>query len=143
MTSSNKHIQYQILDKIISFIEEGLLDSRSRRPGYNKMNKFYEQFLEDSRIQLAYKIFNNFRIDNGVPKGIRLTYLGNELLKRQFTAYDYSHSVEPTPKMYLVLDQQMKWPYYFTKKKMVFYDQEDSAWFKLNGSDILAFIDVI
>ena len=45
--------------------------------------------------------------------------------------------------MYLVLDQQMKWPYYFTKKKMVFYDQEDSAWFKLNGSDISAFIDVI
>jgi hypothetical protein len=26
---------------------------------------------------------------------------------------------------------------------MVFYDQEDSAWFKLNGSDISAFIDVI
>jgi hypothetical protein len=26
---------------------------------------------------------------------------------------------------------------------MVFYDAEDSAWFKLNGSDISAFIDVI
>ena len=107
------------------------------------MNKFYEQFLKDNRIDLAHKIFNNFRIDNGAPKGIRLTQLGNELLKRQFTAYDYNHSVIPTPKMYLVLDQQMKWPYYFTKKKMVFYDQEDSAWFKLNGSDISAFIDVI
>ncbi len=40
MTSS-KYIQYQILDKIIAFIEEGLLESKSRRPGYNKMNKFY------------------------------------------------------------------------------------------------------
>ena len=79
MTSS-KYIQYQILDKIIAFIEEGLLESKSRRPGYNKMNKFYEQFLKDSRIELAYKIFNNFRIDNGIPKGIRLTYLGNELI---------------------------------------------------------------
>jgi len=143
MTSNTKHIQYQILDKIIIFIEEGLLESKSRRPGYNKMNKFYEQFLEDSRIQLAYKIFNNFRIDNGVPKGIRLTYLGNELLKRQFTAYDYSHDIIPTPKMYLTLDKQMKWPYYFTKKKMVFYDAEDSAWFKINGGDISSFIDVI
>ena len=81
--SSNNYIQYQILDKIISFIEEGLLDNKSRRPGYNKMNKFYSQFLDDNRKQLAYKVFNNFRIDNGVPKGIRLTYLGNELLKRQ------------------------------------------------------------
>ena len=100
-------------------------------------------FLDDNRKQLAYKVFNNFRIDHGVPKGIRLTYLGNELLKRQFTAYEYDHNVNPTPKMYLILDQQMKWPYYFTKKKMVFYDQEDSAWFKINGSDISAFIDVI
>ena len=41
------------------------------------------------------------------------------------------------------LKKQMKWPYYFTRKKMVFYDQEDSAWFKINGSDISAFIDVI
>ena len=41
--SSNKYIQYQILDKIISFIEEGLLDNKSRRPGYNKMNKFYSE----------------------------------------------------------------------------------------------------
>ena len=102
--SSNNYIQYQILDKIISFIEEGLLDNKSRRPGYNKMNKFYSQFLDDNRKQLAYKVFNNFRIDNGVPKGIRLTYLGNELLRRQFTAYEYNHHVNPTPKMYLVLD---------------------------------------
>ena len=58
MTSNSKYIQYQILDKIISFIEEGLLESKSRRPGYNKMNKFYEQFLQDNRVELAYKIFN-------------------------------------------------------------------------------------
>lgn len=141
--TSNKHIQYQILDKIISFIKEGLLDNKSRRPGFNKNNKFYEQFLKDSRTDLAHKVFNNFRIDNGVPKGIRLTHLGNELLKRQFKFYEYSHDIIPTPKMYLTLDRQMKWPYYFTKKKMVFYDAEDSAWFKINGSDISAFIDVI
>ena len=143
MSYNPQYIQYQILDKIIAFIEEGLLENKSRRPGYNKMNKFYEQFIEDSRIDLAHKIFNNFRIDHGVPKGIRLTYLGNELLKRQFTFYDFSHDIIPTPKMYLTLDRQMKWPYYFTKKKMVFYDAEDSAWFKINGGDISAFIDVI
>ena len=58
------------------------------------MNKFYEQFIEDSRIDLAHKIFNNFRIDHGVPKGIpRLTYLGNELLKRQFTFYDFGYII--------------------------------------------------
>ena len=41
MTPNSKYIQYQILDKILTFIEEGLLESKSRRPGYNKMNKFY------------------------------------------------------------------------------------------------------
>tara|TARA_R110001592_G_scaffold215888_1_gene469318 strand:+ start:313 stop:744 length:432 start_codon:yes stop_codon:yes gene_type:complete len=143
MTSPNKHIQYLILDQIVKHIKEGLLESSSRRPGFDKDNKFYRKFQDFNREQLAYKVFNNFRLDNGVPKGIRLSYLGNELLKRQFTAYDYSISINPTPKMYLTLDNHMRWPYYFTKKKMVFYDAEDSAWFKLNGSDISAFIDVI
>lgn len=143
MTSKNKPIQYLILDTIIKHISEGLLESSSRRPGFEKNNKFYRQFKGYDKKQLAYKIFNNFRIDNGVPKGIRLSRLGNELLQRQYTAYEFNHDINPTPKMYLVLDTQMKWPYYFTKKKMVFYDKEDSAWFKLNGSDISAFIDVI
>ena len=49
----------------------------------------------------------------------------------------------PTPRMYLVLDNQMQWPYYFTKKKMVLYNREDASWYKLNGNDIESFIDII
>ena len=45
--------------------------------------------------------------------------------------------------MYLKLDQNMEWPYYFTKKKFVLFHQDDAAWFKLNSSDIGAFIEVI
>jgi len=74
--------------------------------------------------------------------GLRLTYLGNELLKQHYTFYEYDHSINPTPKMYVMLDNTMEWPYYFTKKKMVMYSQEDSAWYKLNGSDINAFIQI-
>lgn len=74
--------------------------------------------------------------------GLRLTYLGNELLKQHYSFYEYDHSINPTPKMYVMLDNTMEWPYYFTKKKMVMYSQEDSAWYKLNGSDINAFIQI-
>ena len=73
--SSNKYIQYQILDKIISFIEEGLLDNKSRRPGYNKMNKFYSQFLDDNRKQLAYKVFNNLLELIKIRKNLNQTLL--------------------------------------------------------------------
>ena len=96
-----------------------------------------------NRKQLYYKIFNNFRYKQGAPSGIRLSFLGNELLKRNFQYFDFTHSVNPTPRMYLKLDQNMEWPYYFTKKKFVLFHQDDAAWFKLNSSDIGAFIEVI
>ena len=77
------------------------------------------------------------------PEGLRLTHLGNELLKRNFEYFEFNHSIFPTPRMYLVLDNQMQWPYYFTKKKMVLYNREDASWYKINGNDIESFIDII
>lgn len=142
-TSTTNNLQSQILDHLISVINEGLLPSQSRRPGFGKNNRFYEQFLSLNRKQLFYKIFDNFRMKNGQPCGLRLTYLGNELLNRNFDCFEFKHDINPTPKMYLVLDRKMTWPYYFTKKKIVLYCQEDASWYKLNGNDIEAFLEVI
>ncbi len=136
-------LQDKILNRLLQVIDEGILHSKSRRPGMPKDNKFYRQFRKLDRKQLFYKIFDNFRIKNGEPTGLRLTYLGNELLKRSFDYYEFGHTVTPTPKMYLKLDQGMEWPYYFTKKKLVLYSQEDASWFKLNGSEIGSFIEII
>ena len=136
-------LQDKILNRLLQVIDEGILHNKSRRPGHPKDNKFYRQFRKLDRKQLFYKIFDNFRIKKGEPTGLRLTYMGNELLKRNFDFYEFSHDVLPTPKMYMKLDQGMEWPYYFTKKKLVLYSQEDASWFKLNGSEIGAFIEII
>jgi hypothetical protein len=143
MTSSDTPLQYKIIDSLNDIIKEGLLPSSSRRPGFKKDSRFYRQFKGFTREQLGYKIFNNYRVSKQKgPMGLRLTFLGNELLKQHYNHYEYNHKINPTPKMYLILDKTMEWPYYFTKKKMVLYSQEDSAWYKLNGSDINAFIQI-
>jgi hypothetical protein len=145
MTSktNKEYLQYQVLDIISNQIKKGLLHNTSRRPGFGKENLFYEKFKGIDKKSLPYKIFNNFRIKNGEPQGLKLSYLGNEICKRNFEFWEFDHSIIPTPKMYLVLDNQMNWPYYFTKKKMVLYNKEDASWYKINGSDIESFIEII
>jgi len=141
--SKDLPLQYKIIEKIQTVIKEGLYQNKSRIPNLPKNSKFYQQFKDHNKSSLGYKIFSNFRIRNNKPEGLRLTRLGNELLKRNFDFYEYNHSTTPTPKIYLFLDQKMQWPYYFTKKKMVMYNQEDAAWYKLNGQDIEAFLETI
>lgn len=139
--NENDPLQYKIINSIQSIVSEGLLHSKSRIPNIPKNSKFYEKFKNIPKETLGYKIFSNFRLKNGLPQGLRLTSLGNELLKRNFEYWDFSHDIQPTPKMYLFLDNKMEWPYYFTKKKLVLYCKEDAAWYKLNGNDIHTFVD--
>lgn len=140
--NSQKYLQYFIIDKLLQVINEGLLVNSSRIPHIPKNSRFYDQFKTFSRDQLGYKIFSNFRIKSKVPYGLRLSYLGNELLKRNFAFNEFNHDLVPTPKMYLKLDSIMQWPYYFTKRKIVLYSDEDVVWYKLNGNDLEAFLDV-
>jgi hypothetical protein len=139
--NEKESLQYKIINSIQSILSEGLLHNKSRIPNIPKNSKFYEKFKDIPKEKLGYKIFSNFRLKNGVPQGLRLTSLGNEILKRNFEYWDFSHDINPTPKMYLFLDDAMEWPYYFTKKKLVLYCKEDAAWYKLNGNDIHTFID--
>ena len=142
-SKSDQPLQYKVIDTIYNIIKEGLLKNSSGIPGIPKNSKHYKTFKSIPKDKLGYKIFSNFRIRRGKPEGLRLTHLGNELLKRNFEYFEFNHAIEPTPRMYLVLDNQMHWPYYFTKKKMVLYNREDASWYKLNGNDIESFIDII
>lgn len=143
MSSRTNQLQNKIIKDILGTIKEGLLPSNSRRPGFEKYSKFYRKFIGFDKDQLGYKIFSNYRVSKQDTKGLKLTYLGNELLKRHYDCYDFSHDIIPTPKMYLALDTHMQWPYYFTKKKMVLYSQEDAAWYRMNGNSIEDFTDFI
>ena len=37
----------------------------------------------------------------------------------------------------------MKWPYYLGRRIVIFYSQEDAAWFRLNGQNLNRYIDYI
>lgn len=143
MTSRTNQLQNKIIKDILNTIKDGLLPHNSRRPGFQKYSKFYIKFIKFDKHQLGYKIFSNYRVSKNDTKGLKLTYLGNELLKRHYDSYEFKHDIVPTPKMYLALDTHMQWPYYFTKKKMVMYSQEDAAWYRMNGNNIEDFTDFI
>jgi len=75
-------------------------------------------------------IFYNYR-----KKGLRLTYLGYDLLKQEFDCYRYPLESDTIikPKHLIALDRNMQWPYYLSKKQIVLFSEEDSVVFKLVG----------
>ena len=126
MISKNEPLQYQIIN---------WLDNRLTRSikGYTECN------LQDK----CFRVFSNFRIDNDKPVGIKLTRFGNSIMGRYFDKYDYENECLLNGKVLVKLDEAMTWPYYVNNKKVVFYSQEDSAWFRLNGSKLENYIDII
>jgi hypothetical protein len=88
-------------------------------------------------------VFDNFRIRNSVPVGLKLTKFGNRLLKKHFQCYSYDTPISLTGKVLLSLDAAMTWPYYVDDTKIVFYSELDAGQFKLGGSDLGYFTEVI
>lgn len=127
MTSEkNEPIQYQI----ISYVDKHLKRSIT---GYSELEQYNK----------CHRFFHNFRIKDEKPIGIRLTTFGNSVLGRFFDRYKYEDEILLNGKVLIKLDQAMIWPYYLNKKKVIFYSQEDSAWFKLNGGKLEDFITII
>ena len=126
MILKNEPIQYQI----IYWLDERLKKSIK---GYTDCN------LQDK----CFRIFSNFRLEDNKPLGVKLTTFGNSLVGRFFDKYEYENDCLLNGKVLLKLDQAMSCPYYVNKKKVVFYSQEDSACFRLNGSKLEDYIDII
>jgi len=72
---------------------------------------------------------------NTKNKGLRLTSLGYQLLKREYEYYPYrlEKEVKVTARHILALDAEMQWPYYLTSKQIVLFSSEDNVIFKLVG----------
>jgi hypothetical protein len=125
-------------------------------------NSFYEQFLnkfEDevvaylqSNVDKKYNkdeiletIFYNYRIVNGIPKGLRLTSFGNKIMSAHFQSYKYSIDGKINNLVLVRLDKLMKWPYYLGTKSnhVVFFHEDDAAWFRLTGNNIKNYVESI
>lgn len=72
---------------------------------------------------------------NTEKKGLRLSSLGYQLLKREFDCHTFPIDKESkvTVKHILALDSQMIWPYYLTSKQIVLFSDEDAVFLKLVG----------
>jgi hypothetical protein len=92
--------------------------------------------------QLA-MLFSNFRVNKDRPWGLRLTAIGNKLLGKHYNHYRYEHNDSVNHRVLIELDKNMKWPYYLTRSHVVFYSEEDAAWFRLNGNSLSQYVDYI
>ena len=126
MILNNEPIQYQIIHWITQ---------RLRKP----ISEFSELSIQDK----CFRVYSNFRIKEDIPHGLKLTTFGKNLLGRFFDQYKYENDCLLNGKVLLKLDEAMIWPYYVNKKNVIFFSQEDSAWFRLNGSKLESYIDII
>jgi hypothetical protein len=125
---------------------------------YRKMNtdlhEYILQSLKDDIIRHAYiegdqpsdlhllrLIFKNYRHTSKNRRGLRLTYIGDRVMSGRFQSYSYETANKVSNKSILSLDKNMIWPYYIGKQHVTFYNQDDAAWFQLNGSDINTFTE--
>jgi hypothetical protein len=90
-------------------------------------------------------IFVNYRLNNGISKGLRLTSTGNKILSKHYRAYKYTIDDKINNLVLVSLDKSMKWPYYLGTRSnhVVFYSEEDAAWFRLNGNNIKHYVESI
>lgn len=92
-----------------------------------------ESFTDDF---ILHKIFKNYRVSQGKPHGLRLSFIGNSVLKQEFEYHQYDHNDTVNNEIYISLDRNMVWPYYVAKNFVIFYSDVDAAWFKLNGESL-------
>jgi len=101
-----------------------------------------EDLLKD-RNNLLSLLFKNFRMSNHIPVGLRLSYLGNSLMAESYQEYSFPIKGTVSHKAIILLDRNMKWPYYIGKKYVTFYSENDAAWFRLNDNDLSKYSEYV
>ena len=115
-----------ILENIKPMMEKKTTIMAFHNPGGDKLTD--EQF---------YKVmFKNYRVKNKKPYGLRLTGVGNTLLKRVYDAHTYPITGKVHHQALVLMDLNMQWPYYVGRTLATFYSENDSAWFRLNNNDL-------
>lgn len=102
--------------------------------------KYKNNFNDEEILDICYAIFKNFRCKQGQsPVGLRLTSVGNTLMGRWFAHHEFILEEPLVGEILIKLDKAMMRPYFLSKKKVVFYDDNDAAWFKLGGHNLKYF----
>lgn len=126
----NFHIQ------LLNQIEKDVLSS---------LNSNSSEIRQYSKDEILRTVFVNYRVVSGLPKGLRLTSFGNKILSKHYQTYKYPIEDEINNLVFVSLDKLMKWPYYLGTRNnhVVFYSEEDAAWFRLNGNKITNYVESI
>lgn len=124
--SNNKSIQYQISEYIAE---------NTKKP--------IQGFTELSIEGKCYRVFDNFRVINNVPQGLKLTTWGKNQLSKHFKCYEFDNDALLNGKVLLKLDSAMEWPYYVSRNKIALFNETDAAWFRLNGQNLADYINIL
>jgi hypothetical protein len=57
-------------------------------------------------------------------------------LSKFFDCFSFDHSNILNGAVLIKLDSAMEWPYYVSKSKVVFFNETDAAWYRLNGENL-------
>lgn len=128
------HVSFH--EQLLAKIEKDVLNSLQTN------NLFPTNYSKD---EIFRTVFANYRVVSGNPEGLRLTNFGNKILSKHFDFYKYPIQDEINNFVFVTLDKSMRWPYYLGTRSnyIVFYSEEDAAWFRLNGNSIKRYVESI
>lgn len=129
-------LQVSFHEKLLAKIENDVLDS---------LKSNTSSPTNYSKDEIFRTVFANYRVVSGNPSGLRLTNFGNKILSKHFDFYKYPIQDEINNFVFITLDKNMRWPYYLGTRNnyVVFYSEDDAAWFRLNGNSIKRYVESI
>ena len=103
------------------------------------MMQEHETLQQYTIIDVCYMLFKNLQISDNTCTGLRLTKLGNTLLKEQYDTYKFPVSEGIHNRLLLRLHDKMQWPYFLDRKNLWLFSEDDAMWLKLVSNDIEKF----
>ena len=108
----------------------------------NRLTESHPSLRQYSLLDACYIIFKNFTVYENNCKGLRLTTLGYNLLKKNFDSYSFSIEKGTIKnKLKLTLHDKMKWPYYIDNKQLVLFSEDDAMWLKIVSNNVDKFAE--
>ena len=104
-----------------------------------KMMQEHETLQQYTIIDVCYMLFKNLQISDNTCTGLRLTKLGNTLLKEKYDTYKFPVSEGIHNRLLLRLHDKMQWPYFLDRKNLWLFSEDDAMWLKLVSNDIEKF----
>ncbi len=104
-----------------------------------KMMQEHETLQQYNIIDVCYMLFKNLQISDNTCTGLRLTKLGNTLLKEKYDTYKFPVSEGIHNRLLLRLHDKMQWPYFLDRKNLWLFSEDDAMWLKLVSNDIEKF----